>query len=146
MVVFSSTLTRTPSIVTCYHIAALPSFENAVSVVIAAQTAPALLRGFLRGHAAFDMLKVILALLCILFAEVDTRTVVLILRNGRRNIHIHGNQVVESEIIVDVGRRDLARRNRADDGRRAGYAVAAREYARQIGNHAVRQPPRGCRA
>lgn len=28
---------------------------------------------------------------------------------------------------------------RADDGRRAGYAVAAREYARQIGNHAVRQ-------
>ena len=41
--------------------------------------------------------------------------------------------MIEAQIFVDVRRRDLARRDRADDGRRSGHAVAAGKAVKQDG-------------
>ena len=57
-----------------------------------------------------------------------------------RNLNIALDNVTEAEVCVNVGRSHLAGGYRADNGRRTGNGIAAREYMRVFGTNARIQP------
>ena len=84
-------------------------------------------------HAAFDVFKIAFALGCLALFGVDAPACGTDVQMRRWNFHIGANFMVEAELFVDVGRRDLARRNCTDGGSRAGHAVAAGKAVKQDG-------------
>lgn len=56
---------------------------------------------------------------------------------GGRDVHIDRDDMVVSEMLVDISGRDLAGRNRADNGRGAGDRVAARKHMGRVGYESV---------
>ena len=76
-------------------------------------------------HAAFDVFKIAFALGCLALLRVDAPACGTDVQMRRRDLHIGTDLMVEAELLVDIGRRDLARRDGADGGGRAGHAVAA---------------------
>ena len=82
--------------------------------MIAAQAAAALGAGLLVGHAAFDVLKIALALGCLSLLCVDAPARRTYVKMRRRNFHIRADLVVEAELLVDVGSCNLAGRNGTD--------------------------------
>ena len=75
--------------------------------------------------ATFNVFKITFALGCLTLFGVDAAARGTDIQMRRWNFHIGANFMVEAELFVDVGCRDLARRNCTDGGSRAGHAVAA---------------------
>ena len=64
-----------------------------------------------RPVAAFDIFKIAFALGCLALFGVDAPARGTDIQMRRRNFHIGANFMVEAELFVDVGCRDLARCN-----------------------------------
>ena len=100
--------------------------------MVAAQAARRLGVRLFIGEAALDALEVVLALARLALGGVDAAVGRLVVQPRRGDLDAGVDLVVEAEVFVDVRRGDLAGRDGADDGRRAGDAVAAGEDAVHI--------------
>ena len=76
--------------------------------MVAAQAAAAFRAGLLMRHAAFDVFKIAFALGCLALFGVDAPARGTDIQMRRRNFHIGANFMVEAELFVDVGCRDLS--------------------------------------
>src|SRR5699024_667781 len=102
----------------------------AVAEVVAPEAAGCLSGGLLQAHFAFDAGKVLLPLAGLPLTDGHAAMGRQVVEPGRReNLHVGGDDVVEAQIFVDVGRGHLAGGNGADGGGGAGDAVAAGEDA-----------------
>ena len=55
----------------------------------------------------------------------------------RGDVHVRSDYVMETEVRVDIGRSNLARRDCTDDGCGAGYGIAARKYMGRVRDKGV---------
>ena len=101
--------------------------------MVAAQAARRLGVSLFIGEAALDALEVVLAFACLALGGVDTAVGRLVVQPRRGDLDAGVDLVVEAEVFVDIRRGDLAGRDGADDGRRAGDAVAAGHRRHDIG-------------
>jgi len=107
--------------------------------VIAPEAPGGFLRRLLVGHAAFNALKVALALACAAFCGVDPAAGALVGKARGGDLNLCANLVLETQIFVDVGRCRLSGGNGPDDGGGSGDAVAS---GRRVLESASSVPPR----
>lgn len=91
----------------------------------------------LLGHAALYQIKVADALLGGSAAQLDAAAGRHIGQMRCRNLNIALDNVTEAEVRVNVGCSHLAGGYRADNGRRTGNGIAAREYMRGVRHEGV---------
>ena len=91
----------------------------------------------LLGHAALYQIKVADALLGGSAAQLDAAAGRHVGQMRCRNLNIALDNVTEAEVCVNVGRSHLAGGYRADNGRRTGNGIAAREYMRGVRHKCV---------
>ena len=75
--------------------------------MVAAQAASALRAGLFVRHAAFNIFKITFALGCLTLFGVDAAARGADVQMRRRDLHIGTDLMVETELLVDIGRRDL---------------------------------------
>ena len=76
--------------------------------MVAAQAASALRAGFFVRHAAFNVFKITFALGSLALFGVDAAARGADIQMRRGDLHIGADLMVEAELLVDIGRRDLA--------------------------------------
>ena len=91
----------------------------------------------LLGHAALYQIKVADALLGGSAAQLDAAAGRHVGQMRCRNLNIALDNVTEAEVCVNVGRSHLAGGYRADNGRRTGNGIAARDYMRGVRHKCV---------
>ena len=97
--------------------------------MVAAQAAGRFLMGCCLTHAAFNAVKVMLALAGLSFEGVDTAMGGSIGKCRLGNLHIGGDNMAIAKIIIYICSCNLTGSNGADNGGGAGYAVTAGEEA-----------------
>ena len=76
-------------------------------------------------------------MLCVALLQFSTAARQIVGRIRKRDLHICVDHMVETQIFIDVGSRNLACTDGLNDGRWAGYAVTAGIRALYIINHAA---------
>ena len=100
--------------------------------MIAAQASSRLLLCFLLGHAVLYSFEITDSLTGLALCQVHSSTRSTVVQTCLRDLHITGDLMMISQILVDIGRNYLRRRDRLDNRRRPARTVASREYAGHI--------------
>ena len=87
--------------------------------------------GLLLGHAAFDQIEVLQTFVHRTVAQFDAAAGRGVGQVRRRDVHVKLDQMMETEVRVDIGGRNLARRDRADDGPAVRPLVNSKKDRRQ---------------
>ena len=101
--------------------------------MVAPQASCRFLAGLPFGHAVFDGFKITHPAAGLPLGQIDPPAGQVVAVAGLGDLHIAGDLVMEAQIFIDIGGDGLGRSDGADDGGRAGSAVAAGEHAGDIG-------------
>ena len=106
-------------------------------MIVTAQASGSFLHRFLQRHTLLYFIKIISSVFRIPLLQFRPSTRQIIRRFRQRNLYIRCNLMIVSQIIIDIGCRDLTSRNRIDNGRRSCYAVSTRVGTEDIVYDAV---------
>ena len=98
--------------------------------MVAAQAAVCLLLCFLAGHTVFHTVKIVNPFTGFSFRKLYTSARYAVVQIRLRNLHVTGNLVMESQILVDVGGNNFCGGDGPDYGRRSGRTVSSGKYRR----------------
>lgn len=100
--------------------------------MVTAQAAVCFLLRFLFRHAVFDSLKITDAFTDFALGHVHSSARSTVVKTRFRNLNICGDNMMVSEIFVNIGRDHFCSGDRFDHGRWTGCTVPAGEDARNI--------------